>query len=49
MFSQPPPLRTSFISTVSAWCWCQWKTGLPAPRLLPVLRPVMLSTEFWRR
>ena len=49
MFSQPPPLRIRRTSTVSWRCWCQWKTGLPGPRLLPVFLPVTLSTEFCRR
>src|ERR1700690_139107 len=48
LFSQPPPLRMRRTSISGCSHCSKWKTGVPGPRLSPLLRPVMESTELGR-
>ena len=48
MFSQPPPLSSSFTSMSSRSHCSKCSTGVPGPRLLPLFSPVSESTEFGR-
>ncbi len=49
MFSQPPPLSTSFTSISSSFSHCsKCMMGVPGPRLLPEFSPVSESTELGR-